>query len=124
MFITHPSIFCRPFMDFDTIINAQQVQMYSDASRNFSLGFGGICQNSWMFMPWDPAFMNKAEPSIAYLELFAVLATVLNWAERFRNKCIVLFCDNEGVVEMINSSTSNCRQCMVLIRILTLHSLY
>ena len=97
--------------------------MFSDSFRNYQLGFGGICQSFWMFMKWDHQFMLENDPSIAYLELYPVLATVMNWVYRFRNKRIILFCDNEGVVEMINSSSSKCRNCMVLIRLLVLQSM-
>ena len=43
-FINHPSLYCRGFMDFDRTWNADQIEMYSDASKNPSLGFGGICE--------------------------------------------------------------------------------
>ena len=122
-FLTHPSIFCRPFMDFGKLWMADEISMFSDALRNFQLGFGGMCQQSWMFMQWDYQFMQKHQPSIAYLELFAVLAVVLTWIHRFQNKRVVLFCDNEGVVEIINNSSSKCKNCMVLVRLLVLHSL-
>ena len=48
---------------------------------------------------------------------------VLNWIKLFSNKRITLFCDNDSVVQMINNSTSNCRNCMVLIRLLTAKSI-
>ena len=67
--------------------------------------------------------MQEHEPSIEYLELFAVLATVLNWLERFRNQRIVLFCDNQAVVSVINNNTSSCPNCLTLIRLLVLHSM-
>ena len=35
----------------------------------------------------------------------------------------MLYCDNEGVVQMINSSSSKCKNCMVLIRAITLQCL-
>ena len=63
------------------------------------------------------------KPSIEYLELFGVLAGVLNWIKLFSNKRIVLFCDNESVVHMINQSSSSCKNCMVLIRWLTAESI-
>ena len=38
----------------------------------------------------------------------------------FRNRRVVLFCDNEAVVHMINKSSSKCWNCVVLIRLLGL----
>ena len=37
--------------------------------------------------------------------------------------CIVLFCDNQGAVEMINSASSTCKQCMKLTRFITQYGL-
>ena len=57
------------------------------------------------------------------MELFAVLVGVLNWLKLFKNMKIILFCDNEAVVNMINNSSSKCKNCMVLIRMLVLEGL-
>ena len=121
-FLSKPEIFYRPFMDSEEL-NAQDILMYSDASRNFHKGFGAWCQNSWMVGAWNPRFMEHAEPSIEYLELFGVCAAVLTWIDRFSNMKIRLFCDNESVVHMLNNSSSKCRNCMVLIRFITLKGL-
>ena len=48
---------------------------------------------------------------------------VINWLKLFRNRKIVLFCDNEAVVNMISNSSSKCKNCMVLIRFIVLESL-
>ena len=119
-FLEFPEIFCRPFMDFSCNIIATEINMYSDASKNANLGFGATCMESWMFQRWDSAFIRKYDPSIQYLELFGVLAGVLEWIHRFRNKRIILFCDNISVCRMINNNSSTCMHCMKLIRILVL----
>ena len=86
-------------------------------------GFGAFCNKSWTYGVWEEDFMHENELSIEYLELFGVTVGVLNWIHRFKNKRIFLFCDNQSVVHMINGSTSSCKNCMVLIRIITLESL-
>ena len=124
-FLNHPKVFSRPFMDF-TVITAKDINMYSDAAKPGTRGikgFGAICDKSWMFGPWDPDFIANCDPSIEYLELFVVTAAVVTWIRRFKNKRIYLFCDNESAVHMINNSSSNCKNCMVLIRMITLESL-
>ena len=63
-------------MDFDTVLHAQEIDLYTDASRNFQLGAGGTCQNSWFILKWDPLFMDKFQPSIEFLELYAVVVAV------------------------------------------------
>ena len=122
-FLSHPSVYCRSFLDMTHTLTAEDVLMYSDASRNPKLGCGAFCQRDWMVQQWDHSFIQEREPSIAYLELFAVLTAVKLWLNRFRNKRIVLFCDNISVVHMINKNTSNCPNCLILIRLLVLESM-
>ena len=119
-FINHPSIFCRPFIDYSES-SALILDFYTDAAKKF--GLGGYCDGSWFHGLWDPVFVEQNDPSISYLELYAVTAGVLAWIHCFKNKRIVLFCDNKVAVDMINSTTSNCKNCMVLIRILVLQGL-
>ena len=76
-----------------------------------------------MYGQWSANYIETFQPSIAYLELFALTATVLNWIHRFKNRRIILFCDNQSVVQMINKTTTSCKNCMVLIRKLVLKSL-
>ena len=40
-FIQHPSVYARSFMDFSKDLCAPDIDFYSDASKNESLGFGG-----------------------------------------------------------------------------------
>ena len=79
-----------------------------------------VCGKQWFFVGWDPIFIRVKNPSIEFLELYAVTAGVMLWINQFANSRICLFCDNKSVVYMINSSTSSCKNCMILIRILTL----
>ena len=51
--------------------------------KNAMLGFGGICQNSWMFAQWDKSFIVQQDPSIEYLELLGIVATAVNWFHRY-----------------------------------------
>ena len=67
--------------------------------------------------------MQECEPSIEYLELFGVTVAMLLWLKHMPNKKIMLFCDNQSVVHMINNSSSKCRNCMVLLRRITFESM-
>ena len=100
---------------------ADEIDMYSDASGK--IGMGALCGSSWMYQLWDPVFISKYKPSIEYLELYGVTAAVLTWIHRFRNKRIILFCDNKSVVDMINITSTSCKNCMVLIRLIVLKGL-
>ena len=121
-FVTHPSMYYRSFMDFSKTWQAQEIEFYMNASKNFELGYGGYCQQSWFQGQWmrDVA---KLDLSIQYLELYALAVGVINWIHRFANKKIAIFSDNMGVVSIVNSSSSKCKNCMVLIHIIVLHCL-
>ena len=95
--------------------------MYSDASDR--IGVGAICGSEWMFQNWSPNFIHKYNPSIEYLELYGVTAAVLLWINQFKNRRVILFCDNESVVNMINLTSTSCKNCMVLIRVIVLKGL-
>ena len=120
-FLNHPSVYCRPFLDFSHWLIADAIDLFSDASGK--IGLGAICGQSWLYMLWDKRELEKFQPSIEYLELFAVTVAVVTWIHRFKNRRIILFCDNESVVNMINYTTTSCKNCMVLIRIIVLKGL-
>ena len=107
-FLNHPTVFCRPFLDFSNFIIADEIDIYSDASG--VIGMGAICGESWMHQKWPSNFIKKFKPSIEYLELFAVTAAVLTWIQNLKNKRIILFCDNQSVVNMINLTTTSCNK--------------
>ena len=117
-FLSHPSVFSRKFIDF-TQRSAMDISFYTDASK--TIGIGGFCKQERMHAKWNKHFIAEQNPSISYLELFAVTAGLLNWMHKFKNMCIILHCDNQGAVDMINTSSSKCRQCMKLIRLIVLN---
>ena len=122
-FLRHPTVYSRPFI-CTGIADAVELDIFSDASCNFKAGgFGTYCGSEWSFGQWDEQFCSIKQPSIEYLELFGVTVAVLNWLKLFKNRRIVLFCDNQAVVNMINNTTSSCKNCMILIRMIILESL-
>ena len=122
-FLHHPSAFARGFLDVNKQLNSKDVNFYTDATANPQLGCGGISNNDWFILQWDEEFMEKHKPSINYLELYALTIAISNWIHKYANKYINIFCDNMSVVQMVNKSSSKCKNCMVLIRIITLMSL-
>ena len=121
-FLTHQSIYCRPFMDFE-IYTSEDIGMYSDASKNPELGVGGWCGSNWLAQKWPKGFILQKNPSIEYLELYGVAAVVLKWIHRFANKRILLYCDNESVCFMLNKSLGKCKNTMILMRHIVLECL-
>ena len=114
---------CRPMVDLNKVRMATEIKFYSDASTNPKLGFGAIFGQRWISEQWGPGFIVEKEPSIGYLELFALTAALLTWGHHIINDRIVIFCDNMSVVNMINNCTSNCKNCMYLLRLIMLNNL-
>ena len=120
-FLSDPVRYSRPFFQFDLTFASVELDWYTDAST--SLGMGGVCGTDWFIGEWDLDFIQAQRVSINYLELFAVTVGVLSWLHQFSNQSIVLFCDNMSVVHMINNTSSKCRNCMVLIRLIVLQGM-
>ena len=115
---------CRPFVDLNKKLDATHVGFYSDAAKGENLGIGAIFQNKfWLFAKWEAGYIRKFDPSIEYLELLGVCMGVFAWSSALRNLRIIVWCDNQSVVSMLNSTALSCKHCMILIRKLTLRSL-
>ena len=113
----------RPMIDLEKSILAEDIGFYSDASAAIDLGFGSILGKKWIFGQWGRQFMKQNKPSIEYPELFALCAGILTWDSDLNNCRIIVHCDNQAVVHMVNSTTSSCRKCMKLLRILVLNNM-
>ena len=113
----------RPMLDLSEKAFVRDIGFYSDASAAKSLGFGSILQNQWIFRVWGRDFMEEQSPSIEYLELFTLVVGILTWQDQIRDCRIVVHCDNQAVVSMVNNITSSCPNCMHLLRILVLNGL-
>ena len=108
-------------MDFDT--SSTELDWYTDSSANPKFGTGGYAGNSWFILQWDETFIEKASPSINYLELYGVTIAVFLWIQNFKNKHVTIFCDNMSVVQMVNNTSSKCKNYMILIRMIILKML-
>ena len=113
----------RPFIDLSKFTYAEDLNFSSDAAGGEFLGFGCICMGAWCYAQWEPNFIKHYNPSIEFLELFALCVGVFTWIEHLCNKRILLYCDDQAAVSMVNNTTSSCKFCMVLIRKLTLKCL-
>ena len=67
--------------------------------------------------------MIENDPSIEFLELFAVTAEILAWIHKFTNKKSQYSVTIRQCVAMLNNSSSKCKFCMKLIRIIVLQEL-
>ena len=118
---------CRQFADLTTSeYKGEVLFFFSDASRNEQLGMGAVFDNRrWLWAQWPEKFIKRFQPSIEYLKLYALVAAMLTWNQepKLNNKKIVIFCDNEAVVRMVNNLASSCLHCMKLIRVLVVDGL-
>ena len=114
-FLERPQAYCWPFVDF-SYQTPFITDFHTDASRNFDLGAGGHCGQNWFILAWNKDEMEAYDPSIDFLELYALTVGIGLWLHRFENSRIGVFCDNLGVVHMINSKSAKCKHSMTLIR--------
>ena len=96
------------------------VELFTDASGSSLLGAGFIFESFWGFCRWPVGFFREKTPSIALLELAAVVLAVDTYKESMASRQILVRSDNESVVHMLSKLTSKCKWCMALIRHLTL----
>ena len=118
-FLTSPESYARPFLDVNVCDNAVTLDWYTDAAKAVGKGFGRHHRDEWFYAIWEEPLLKK-DPSIGFLELYAVTVSILLWVKYYKNQRIVLFCDNESVVHMVNNQSSKCKNCMTLIRILVI----
>ena len=108
---------CCPFVDIDAFASAETLNLYSDASLQRKLGFGAIFGNRWIAELWGSDFIDKESPSIEFLELYALVAAILTWGHypKLSNTRVIVFCDNQATLHMVNNLASSCPKCMKLI---------
>ena len=122
-FLEAPEALYHDFFEFDNDVVFSPIDFYTDASRNKDLGAGGYFGRRWFVIQWEEKFIKKMDPSINYLELYALTVGVLLWCNELVNRKCTIFCDNQSVIYMVNKGTSKCKNCLVLLRIITLHCL-
>ena len=113
---------CRPFMDIDAFATSTQLDFYTDASKSDVKGFGCVYQDAFTWGVWG-GFVKKYDPSIEFLELYALCMGLLMWSDELRDMRVVIFCDNQAVVQMMNNTSSSCPNCLHLIRLIMLNGL-
>ena len=99
------------FLD-DLWTASADIGLYTDASGT---GVGGVFHDLWFA---HPLTQSQRDRSIAWKELYAVLAACRLWGSHFIGRRIWLHCDNQSVVSIVNSGTSKCDQVMLLVRAL------
>jgi hypothetical protein len=99
------------------------LELHTNASG--ALRYGGFFRGKWFQGKWEPyQQLRQPEISIARQELFAIVVACHIWGESLQNKRIILNCDKESVVNIVNSKRSRISRAMDLLRHLTLLTLF
>ena len=120
--LSEAQVLCRPFTDAEAFKTAQEIDFYTDSSQSRTKGFGCVYKEKYTWGIWG-SFIQMCEPSIEYLELYALTMGILIWEQHLANTKIIVFCDNQAVVHMVNNTSSSCPNCLYLIRVLVLNGL-
>ena len=97
---------CRPFLDLHVTETSETLDFYSDASASKRLGMGAIFGNHYLVKAWDNNFIDKFNPSIQFLEMYALVVAVLTWGHALANMRVEIFCDNIGVHAILWTNTA------------------
>ena len=110
------------FLD-SKVSNPHDLQLFTDASG--SLGYGGFLDGLWFQGHWLPEHtLNKKQGiSIEWQELFPIYLACVLWGPTWLGKRILMWCDNQSVVAIINSKHSKSPRIMDLVRSITLLTL-
>ncbi len=90
----------KSFMYGLSKMSSNKVNLYSDASKQ---GFGATYGSHWIQGSWPQEWKGY---HIIILETYPLLALVHTFGHKLRNSFITFYCDNQGVVEIINKQSS------------------
>ena len=48
---------CRPFVDLEDVIQADELFFFTDSSANPNLGMGAVFNHKWLFGQWEEGFV-------------------------------------------------------------------
>ncbi len=100
-------------------LGQDDIQLFTDASG--TQGFGGFLSGKWFQGKW-PQDVCRTQ-SIAWMEFFPIIVSIVVWGRDLQGKRIILRSDNKAVVSIINKQTSKCPKIMSLVRFYVLQCL-
>ena len=89
------------------------LNLWTDAS---DWGVGGYIHNEWFSVPFYVLDISHRHRSIAWRELYAIVAAAATWRHLLRGKMVLFHCDNQAVCQIIQSGTSRDPSIMTLVR--------
>ena len=114
-----------PILDHQQCKKAS-MSVFTDASANPKLGWGIYIPSHgyWSYGRWDQQFFKQYQPSIDFLEMYAILIFLDIKAKNLQNYHLHFFCDNQPTVDALTNKSSASVQLMTVIRIITLICLH
>ena len=101
---------------------AQATHVWMDASGVFGCGAFNPTSERWIQLEWPASFsdgvLNLGSESMTLKELFPIVLACTVWCQDFKRSTVVVHCDNEGAVAVVNSGYSRVLQIMHLLRCL------
>ena len=89
------------FLDVDTV-QSPDLEFFIDAES--SSGYAAYYKGSWFAVPWQP---HQMEYAMSTMELYPIVVASFVWGSHWANKRILVHCDNEGTVAIINKGYSS-----------------
>ena len=93
------------------------------ADASGKIPYGCFFDGGWSFGEWNKSFLEWAKPSIKVLELYTLCIGIIAWGHLLQNTRVIIFCDNQVIVEMVNNTTSGYKNCMHFLWLLVLNGL-
>ena len=90
------------FFDLPEWTPIPDFELSTDASGKSC--FGGFYNNEWFAREWLPT---QLKFGMAYKELYPIVITCHLWGPRWRHKKVLVHCDNESVVHIVQSDASS-----------------
>lgn len=102
----------------ETFTVAHDIELYTDASL---VGFGGIFKTQWFYSTWPECIpsVHNDDLSMAFRELYPIVAAAVLWSKYWTGKRIMFMCDNKSTVFILRKGRSKCVTIMKLMRTLT-----
>ena len=94
-------------------ISSEKLELFTDASNH---GFAGVLKGKWFQGGWPSSWEQK---HITIKEFFPIVLALKMWSSHLRDRRLLILCDNQSVVCIINSQSSRDSSLMSLVRMMT-----
>ena len=94
------------------------MKLFSDASL---IDFSAIFGSQWFCFAWPNQLptISDGDLSMAFLELYPIVAAAVVWGKYWKTKRVIFMCDNQSTVRIVQKARSRCLAIMRLMRTLT-----